>query len=165
MAIDVEATYRRLGPMVLRRCHRLLGADGRAEDVMHDVFVQLVRDGPRLDERGTAGLLLRMTTQVCLNHLRGRRRRPEDLTGEAQLLGAIVDATDPEARAAAGSMLNRLFSGEPESTATIAVLFLLDGLTLEQVASEVGLSVSGVRKRLRTLRARLPQLADFPETT
>jgi RNA polymerase sigma-70 factor (ECF subfamily) len=62
-------------------------------------------------------------------------------------------------------MLNRLFSGEPESTATIAVLLLLDGLTLEQVASEVGLSVSGVRKRLRTLRSRLPQLADLPETT
>ncbi len=31
----------------------------------------------------------------------------------------------------------------------------VDGMTLEEVAGEVGLSVSGVRKRLRTLKARV----------
>jgi RNA polymerase sigma-70 factor (ECF subfamily) len=35
------------------------------------------------------------------------------------------------------------------------VLHYVDGLTLEQVAREVGLSVSGVRKRLRGLRRTL----------
>jgi RNA polymerase sigma-70 factor (ECF subfamily) len=35
------------------------------------------------------------------------------------------------------------------------VLHYLDGLTLEQVAREVGLSISGVRKRLRGLRLTL----------
>ena len=32
-------------------------------------------------------------------------------------------------------------------------------MTLEEVAAEVGMSVSGVRKRLRPLRARLGELA------
>ena len=41
-------------------------------------------------------------------------------------------------------------------TGVIAVLHHVDGMTLEEVAAEVGLSVSGVRKRLRTLKARLP---------
>ena len=35
----------------------------------------------------------------------------------------------------------------------MAVLHFVDGLTLEQVAHECGFSVSGVRKRLRALRA------------
>ncbi len=35
------------------------------------------------------------------------------------------------------------------------MLHYVDGLTLEQVAAEVGLSVSGVRKRLRGLRQTL----------
>jgi RNA polymerase sigma-70 factor (ECF subfamily) len=39
-------------------------------------------------------------------------------------------------------------------------LHLLDGLTLEEVAQEVGLSVSGVRKRLRTLRAHVEALEE-----
>jgi RNA polymerase sigma-70 factor (ECF subfamily) len=34
----------------------------------------------------------------------------------------------------------------------------VDGLTLEQTAREVGLSVSGVRKRLRGLRQTLQQM-------
>jgi DNA-directed RNA polymerase specialized sigma24 family protein len=44
------------------------------------------------------------------------------------------------------------------STRTIAVLHLVDGMTYEEVAREVGLAVSGVRKRLRTLRAHLREL-------
>ncbi|MEZ4449986.1 MAG: winged helix-turn-helix transcriptional regulator [Nannocystaceae bacterium] len=44
------------------------------------------------------------------------------------------------------------------STATIAVLHLHDGLTFEEVAEVVGLSVSGVRKRLRKLKATLADL-------
>ena len=55
-------------------------------------------------------------------------------------------------------MLAQIFSREQPSTKTIAVLHLLDGLTLEEVAAEVGLSVSGVRKRLRTLRQHVVEL-------
>jgi RNA polymerase sigma-70 factor (ECF subfamily) len=36
----------------------------------------------------------------------------------------------------------------------IAVLHLVDGLSLEETARETGMSVSGVRKRLRQLRER-----------
>jgi RNA polymerase sigma-70 factor (ECF subfamily) len=39
----------------------------------------------------------------------------------------------------------------------MAVLHYVDGLTLEQAASETGLSVSGVRKRLRRLRHALKE--------
>jgi RNA polymerase sigma-70 factor (ECF subfamily) len=40
----------------------------------------------------------------------------------------------------------------------MAVLHYVDGLTLEQVADETGLSVSGVRKRLRQLRLTLREM-------
>ncbi|HSY39730.1 MAG TPA: hypothetical protein VLA79_09385, partial [Polyangia bacterium] len=44
------------------------------------------------------------------------------------------------------------------STATLAVMHLCDGLTLEETAREARLSVSGVRKRLHRLRERLAAL-------
>jgi RNA polymerase sigma-70 factor (ECF subfamily) len=56
-------------------------------------------------------------------------------------------------------MLERLFGNEPESTQVMATLHLYDGLTLEEVAQETGMSVSGVRKRLRGLRESLHELA------
>jgi RNA polymerase sigma-70 factor (ECF subfamily) len=52
--------------------------------------------------------------------------------------------------------LDRIFGGELASTRLIAVLLYVDRLTLDEVAAEVGMSVSGVRKRLRTLKQRLP---------
>ncbi len=158
LAIDVEAAYRRYGPMVLRRCRRLLKEEPSARDAMHDVFVQLLRDQQRLDERGTASLLLQIATHQCLNRLRTQRRRREELDPDDALLSRIAQTVDHGERVAARSLLGRIFGREPASTQTIAVLHLLDGLTLEEVAAEVGLSVSGVRKRLRTLRARLPEL-------
>ena len=59
-------------------------------------------------------------------------------------------------------MLDRIFQNERPSTRTMAVMHLLDGLTLEEVAAETGLSVSGVRKRLRTLRSNVRELEAMP---
>lgn len=151
MSIDIEETYQRHGPMVLRRCRSLLRDEQQAVDAMHDVFVQLLVHRARLVDRGACSLLWRIATNVCLNRIRSRRRRPED--PQSELLAQIAAADDPEERSVARVALDRLFSREPVSTGTIAVLHLVDGMTLEEVAESVGMSVSGVRKRLRTLRA------------
>jgi RNA polymerase sigma-70 factor (ECF subfamily) len=55
-------------------------------------------------------------------------------------------------------LLSRLFGKHPESSRTIAVLHLIDGMTLEEVAHEVKMSVGGVRKRLRSLKNTLTEL-------
>jgi RNA polymerase sigma-70 factor (ECF subfamily) len=156
LAIDIDSLYRRYGPMVLRRCRTLLGDEELAVDALHDVFVQVLRGRDRLDLAAPSSLLYRIATNVCLNRIRSQRRRPEVKDGD--LIMRIATSEDLEARASAAGLLARLFSRERESTRTIAVLHLLDGLTLEEVAGEVGLSVSGVRKRLRGLRAQLLEL-------
>ena len=159
MALDIEGLYRRLGPMVLRRCRALLRNDVQAQDAMHDVFVALLRADARLAEEAPAGLLLRVATNVCLNRLRTSRRRPEHPDGE--LLLQIAAGGDDEGRAVARGLLGKLFGIDDPlaaSTATLAVMHLCDGLTLEETAREAGLSVSGVRKRLARLRGRLTAL-------
>ena len=156
VAVDVEAMYRRYGPMVLRRCRQILGDPQQANDAMQDVFVQIVRRKEQLDDRASSSLLYRTATNVCLNRLRSHRRKPSEPATEtiAQLAAAGEEVDRGEARA----LLRRLFGGEPESTATIAMLHLHDGLTLEETAAEVGMSVSGVRKRLRKLKETLGDL-------
>ncbi len=156
MSVDVAAQYRTYGPMVLRRCVALLRDENAAMDAMHDVFVQLLRHGDRLDEGRPASLLLRIATNVCLNRARSIRRRPYDAV-DARVL-AIAGQVRPEASWLARLHLRDAFRSELRSTRTLAVLHHVDGLTLEEVAREVGLSVSGVRKRLRGLRARLEAL-------
>jgi RNA polymerase sigma-70 factor, ECF subfamily len=146
--------------MVLRRCRRLLGDDQTARDAMHDVFVQILSRAEQLDDRAPSSLLFRIATNVCLNRIRTRKRRPED--GDQALLVEIAEATDPAARSAARAALDALFRHEPDDTALIAILHLHDEMTLEEVAAEVGMSVSGVRKRLAKLRTKLHALEVHP---
>ena len=127
---------------------------------MHDVFVQVLSRSDELVDQAPSSLLFRIATNVCLNRLRTRRRRPED--GDPDLLVEIAEHTDPAARNAARSALDVLFRHEPENTALIAVLHLHDKMTLEEVAAEVGMSVSGVRKRLAKLRTKLHHLEVQP---
>jgi RNA polymerase sigma-70 factor (ECF subfamily) len=158
--VDVEALYRAFGPLVLRRCRRLLRDEGKAFDAMHDVFVELLKRREKLHDAAPAGLLLRVATHVCLNRLRRERRHPED-RDEALLLAIAGDeGGSAESRALARRLLDRCLGRSPESTQLMAVLHYVDRLTLEEVAAEVGLSVSGVRKRLRRLSELEPLLGE-----
>lgn len=161
MAVDPEALYRRYGPMVLRRCRQILRDEEAAADAMHDVFVEVCRHQGRLDDHAPSSLLYRIATHTCLNRLRSRRRHPE--SPDDALLQRIAEAREPGGMTAARGVLERLFGRAPESSRTIAVLHLLDGMTLEEVAEVVGLSVSGVRKRLRSLKADLVELEALEE--
>ena len=152
--------------MVVRRCRALLRDEHEARDAAQDVFVALLRAEERLTEEAPAALLLRVATNVCLNRLRTRRRHPEDRDQERLLEIAALDDAAGEGRTLARNLLAKLFRADDPlaaSTRTIAVMHLVDGLTLEEVARESGLSVSGVRKRLRTLKGRLHELQ--PEMT
>lgn len=130
---------------------------------MHDVFVQILTRADQLDDRAPSSLLFRIATNICLNRLRSRKRRSEGSDGsDPDLLADIAVHTDPASRSAARAALDTLFRNEPDDSALIAVLHLYDRMTLEEVAAEVGMSVSGVRKRLRKLRSKLHHLEEVP---
>jgi len=156
-ALDVEALCHRYGPMVLRRCRRLLRDDDEALDACQDVFVRLLERRDRLNDRYPSSLLYRMATNVCLNRIRDGGRRPA--IHDEERLAAIATA-EPDGALDARLLLDRLFGREPVTTRTIAVLHYVDGLTYEEVARETRLSVSGVRKRLRRLRQRMKEMLD-----
>lgn len=155
-ALDVEALYRRFGPMVHRRCRALLRDPAEAADVAQEVFVRLLKQRERLTDSHPSSLLYRMATNLSLNRLRDRKRQP-DLPGD-RLLNQIATLHHLDAPV----LLDRLFGRQPESTRTMAVLHHVDGLTLEEVAFECGMSVSGVRRRLRLLREALRQMGEPP---
>jgi len=153
---DVEELWNRYGSLVLRRCRQLLRDEDEALDVCQDVFVQILRRRDVLDIRFPSSLIYRIATNLCLNRIRDRRRWP-DLV-EDEHLARIARLDDPTAAVHARFILGRLFARHRESTRLIATLHFVDGLTLEEVAGEVGMSVSGVRKRLRALRKTLVEL-------
>jgi RNA polymerase sigma-70 factor (ECF subfamily) len=156
MSIDIRAWYERFGPMVHRRCKVLLRDEEEATEAMQDVFVEVIRRGDRLEVGAPSSFLYRTATNVCLNRIRSRKRRPQD--PDTDLLERIAVAPEAEERSVTAALLDRIFAREQPSTREMAVMHLVDGLTLDEVAVEVGLSVSGVRKRLRVLKEHVAAL-------
>jgi RNA polymerase sigma factor (sigma-70 family) len=151
--LDVTALSERYGPMVLRRCRQLLRNESDAWDACQDVFVRVLERRRCLNARYPSSLLYRIATNVCLNRIRDRTRQPA--TPVEERLDAIARTEEPGSHSEARLLLDWLFNRHPASSRVIAVLHYIDGLTLEQVSAETGLSVSGVRKRLRRLRDTL----------
>lgn len=152
VALDIDALYRRYGPMVIRRCRALLVDGEQALDAAQETFVKLIRYQHRLTDAAPSSMLYTMATNVCLNMMRSAKRRP--LNAGEQVLERIASVDDVEGRALDRTVLDGVFGRERASTKTMAVLHYVDGMTLEEVATHVGLSVSGVRKRLRQLKER-----------
>lgn len=155
--MDFSKVYETYAPMVYRRCVALLKDETEASDIMQDVFVRIFQARNRLDLDAPSSLLWNTATRLCLNRIRDRKRRGLDVNCSEVLLN-IASVDDEQDAYEASCVLTKLFSKEPESSRTIAVLHFLDGMTLEETAREVGLSVSGVRKRLRNLQAKVKNL-------
>jgi RNA polymerase sigma-70 factor (ECF subfamily) len=151
--IDVEDLYLEFGGMVVRRCRSILGCEDEARDAAQEVFVRLIRHRGTLTARHPSSLLYRMATNVSLNIIRSRKRRRETAGGH-ELLGGLAHVDERFGRVDKRSLLDRVFHSEPASTRTMAERHYVDGLTLHEVARESGLSVSGVRKRLRVLKSQ-----------
>jgi len=155
--VDAEELFSKYWPMVLRRCQQMLCDEDSAADAAQDVFLKVLNRQETLHDGYPSSLLWRMATNHCLNILRSRNSRAEAGDGES-LLGRIACSDNTEEQHICRDLLRKLFGRHKESSRTIAVLHLVDGMTLEETAREVKMSVSGVRKRLRALRETLTEL-------
>lgn len=141
---EVAELYRRYGPVVYRRCLRLLRDREAARDATQEVFVKLVRDMERLRERETVlPWIYRVATNHCLNELRAARRRGNEVDAEELPIVAPAPVDFP-ARHLARQVLDRFDQG----TQAVAIGVLVDGMEHEELAQSLGISRKTVERRL-----------------
>lgn len=139
--------YREFGPAVYRRCLRLLGDRAAAEDATQEVFVKLVRDMKRLQDRETVlPWIYRVATNHCLNVRRDARRRGEEAVDGDLELAPDAAGTPPgyPARQLAQAILSRF----DEETQAVAVGVFVDGMEHDEVARVLGISRRTVSRKL-----------------
>ena len=148
-----EQLYEKYGPMVLRRCRFLLKDEEKALDAMQDVFVRVLERREKMSGV-CSSLFYTVATNTCLNKIRSDTVRWAPQIDS--LLDGMVDkkTVHHETKTDASMFLDYLFTGAREDTRTMAVLHYVDGLTLEETAAAMGMSVSGIRKRLSVLRKK-----------
>lgn len=141
----IEAYYKEYGPMILRRCRYILKDESLAYDAMHDIFVKIL--SKPITIKHTSSYLYRMATNHCLNMIKRNKKFSSDLE-----VPEVKDPNSIEEKILNSIELENLFKKVPKSSRVIAELRYVNRLKLDEIAEVVGMSQSGVRKRLRKLR-------------
>ena len=148
---DFSELYQKYGPMVLRRCRAILKDEEKALDAMQDVFLRILESKDKI-KNACASLFYVTATRVCLNKIKSDKLRSgPDFEKIAQFMADDFSETEKE-KIDAALAIEKIFENRDHKDSLIATLHFVDGLTLEETAEEIGMSVSGVRKRIRELQ-------------
>ena len=139
--------YREFGPVVYRRCVRLLGDREGARDATQEVFVKLLREERLLgDGEDVLPWIHRVTTHHCLNLRRDGLVRGRAVNGDG--LDPLEVAADTAASFPQRRLAQQVLARFDRTTQAVAVGVLVDGMEREEVAGALGISRRTVHRKL-----------------
>lgn len=149
---DFVALYRSQANRVHRRLLLLTGPGNHLEDLVQQTFLELHRSLPNFKGQcRKTTWLARITINVAAQHNRKRRRKPPPelgLEGHESELGAPGDQEQHVAFREAYAALNQL----PEKLKIPFVLREVEGMTLDEIATVTGCSISTASARVERAR-------------
>ncbi|MFO0744330.1 MAG: sigma-70 family RNA polymerase sigma factor [Myxococcota bacterium] len=165
--------YDRHSPWLLALGVRMLSERREAEDILHDVFVEVWKHAGDYDpERATVKtwLVLRMRSR-CLDRLRSagharrevddRPRGRDDAPRRAQAGSAASGQLDERLDA---HRLRGALTSLPEDQRAVIVLGFFDGLSSSEIADELGIPIGTVKSRVRSAMTKLRQALGVSES-
>ena len=150
----LEALIRRLGPMVLAVCRRVLGDGPDAEDAFQAAFLVFVRKAASIRSRDLVGPWLygvAYRTALKARSAAARRR-----VQERRAATMTSSTTEPEVdRADLLPLLDHALSRLPDKYRIPIVLCELDGLPRKEAARRLGIPEGTLSSRLATAKRML----------
>ena len=150
---EVQRLYEVHGRALLAYACAFLHDPSEAEDVLHQVFLQLLRDGGT--EISSAGYLFRAVRNRVLNHLRGRSR---EVALDVALDGRVPWLESPSGSTETALALQSALTTLPTEQREVIVLRVWGRLTFEEVAEVVGVSANTAASRYRYGLAKLSEV-------
>ncbi len=146
---QVAALYREFGPLVYRRCLRVLRDRSAAQDATQEVFVKLLGNVEKLQDRATVlPWIYRVATNHCLNLRRDLARHAEEAATEDDAAFAGKDGVGRADSLVDRTLARSLLSRFDTRTQSIAVAVLVDGMTHEEAAEVLEISRRTVSRKL-----------------
>ncbi|HEY3448600.1 MAG TPA: sigma-70 family RNA polymerase sigma factor [Myxococcales bacterium] len=154
---ELVRLYEELGPVVYRRCLRLLADREAARDATQEVFVKVLQHPERSkDPVAAVPFVFAVATNHCLNHLRDGRRQALKLQAEAREPAPAPAA--PAEPLLQGALGGQLFEGVDDTTRAIVEGVFGRDLERQEVAAELGVSRKTVTRKLERFFERAREL-------
>ncbi len=158
---DWTQIVREYGPVVWRTAFRLLNHDADAADCFQRAFVSALTVADKEPVRNWPALLKRLAVARSLERLRQRRREANRREALPDGGGADDRAADPVQAAQAGELAEHLREALAQLDARQSEVFCLsclEGLSYQQIAVQVGVTVNHVGVLMNRARTRLREL-------
>jgi len=157
--------YDRYSPVLLAVATRILGERREAEDLIHDVFLEVWRQAADYDDsRGTvrAWILVRLRSRAIDRRKSAGATRVVSIETERVLDERESSGEDPQL-APDRAKLRRILATLPEDQRTVLELGYFEGLSSSEIATRIDAPIGTVKSRvaaaLAKLRAGLADLA------
>lgn len=162
-----ETFMRRYQDMVYSTCMRLLANETEAQDVAQDVFLKAFQQFDTLRHSPTAGGWLKtVATNLCINHLTRHRRRwllfsdlstleQPKLEDQHIQFAAPDNVAETTARADQYALVEQALQKLPDAQRVPLVLFHLEGLSYEEIAAKLNISIGKVKTDIFRARQAL----------
>jgi len=142
---NIETLYHKYADMLYRVALSTLQNDMDAQDAVQDVFIKFMSANPDFkDEEHEKAWILRVTVNRCNDMLRSRKIRLK-FHAESEIEPA---APAPKARQELFEILHSI----PEKYKSTVILHCLEGLSLQDTADILGISLSAAKMRLKRAR-------------
>lgn len=156
-----EEVAREHGRFMYTVAYRLAGNDEDAQDLVQESLIRVRRGLERYEPGSLEGWLARIVTNVFLDEVRRRRRRPTDaLPDDPERVLPTSPAAD-EVSTGLSDEIQAALAALPEEFRVPVVLCDVADQSYEQIAASLGVPVGTVRSRLhrgrRMLRAMLSE--------
>ena len=154
-----EEIARDHGRFLYTVAYRLAGNDDDAQDLVQESLIRVRRGLERYEPGSLQGWLARIVTNVFLDEMRRRKRRPTDALPDDP--GSVLPTTPAADEVFTGLSveIQRALEGLPDEFRVPVVLCDVSDLSYEQIAATTGVPIGTVRSRLhrgrRMLRAAL----------
>ena len=154
-----EEIARDHGRFLYTVAYRLAGNDDDAQDLVQEALIRVRRGLERYEPGSLQGWLARIVTNVFLDEMRRRKRRPTDALPDDP--GSVLPSTPAADEVFTGlsAEIQRALEELPEEFRVPVVLCDVGDLSYEQIAVTTGVPIGTVRSRLhrgrRMLRAAL----------
>ena len=144
-------------PLVWQTAYRLLAQPADAADCLQETFVAAWAVAARHAVRNWPGLLQHLATARALDHLRGKQRLAKRVS--ALDVGQLASPErGPAAQAQLAELAEQLagaLADLPERQSTVYCLRHLNGMSYEEIAAELGMTVGAVGVTLHRATQRL----------
>ena len=152
---DLSALYTQERTALIAQARRILRSDADASEIVQEAFLKFILAAPELDSKDRAMAYLRTSiTNLCLNQIRATGSRPNlvaiDSDTSQERINELsaenyVSADDRLVAAEDASIVREALSRLSSAQRTALVMWEVEGRSTDEIAKELGTSVSNVR--------------------